>query len=103
MSDDMFCSETEVETLIFETAATVDVKPVVFVAKRETLKENRFAYNSTFAVQTSAGNEALITALMKMTLEKSNIKFNGSDVDIQGGNLMVDFIWMEATITPNLA
>ncbi len=99
---DLFCTEAEVKTIIFDAALTVDIKPVVFVAKRETLKDNRLAYVATFAVQTSSDNEALINALLKMTLGYSSIRVAGSDVDIQGGNLMVDFLWVEATIQQNL-
>ncbi len=99
---DFFCSEHEVKQIIFDTALTIDVKPVVFVAKRETSKGNRFAYDGTFAVQTSSDNEALLTALLKTTLEYPHLRFKGSDVDLQGNNLMVDFLWMEATIMLDL-
>jgi hypothetical protein len=96
--DNMFCTEQEVIDLVLASAATVDVIPDIFVAKRETSKDNSLVYTCTIAVQTAAGNEALIVALMKMTLEHKGIKFNGSDVDVQGGNLLVDFLWVEATI-----
>ena len=102
MSDNMFCTEQEVKQLIFDTSATVDVKPVVFVAKRVTLKENKLAYTATFAVQTNTDNEALIVAIMKMSLEYQHLNLQGSDVDIQGNNLMVDFLWVEAIIQPRL-
>ena len=94
----MWCTEKEVMDMIETLALPLDVVPTVFVSRREPLKENPYKYNAIFAVQTSENNEALIAKL----LFAEEIDFIGSEVDTQGGNAILDFLYVQATISPKL-
>jgi len=98
-----FCTELEVSSLLMSVASAIDIRPVIFVAKREITKQNRMTYTATFAMQTVANNESLVHALIKLSIENEDIVFAGSDLDIQGGNLTIDFMWVNAVIRRNLA
>jgi len=98
-----FCTELEVSSLLMSVASAIDIRPVIFVAKREITKQNKMTYTATFAMQTGANNESLVHALIKLSIENEDIVFAGSDLDIQGGNLTIDFMWVNAVIRRNLA
>ena len=102
MSDVMYCTESEVIDNLLKVSKTVDEAPHIFVAYREQ-PHNALKRKTTFVVQTNVGNEALINALIKESIKPEvDFKFIKSEVDIQGGNLTVDYLFIEATITPKL-
>ena len=102
MSDTMFCTEKEIRTLLLGFAREIDNKSNIFVAFRETSK-NSFNRVVTFVIQTTEGNEALVN---KIVNESANYErqfwFDKSDINIQGGNLTVDYLYIDAIIKPKL-
>ena len=104
MSDLMYCTEAEVKDLILALAKEVDEVPQVFVAYREALKSNPLKRLVTFVIQTKEGNEALVNKIVQYSSENEMVlEFSKSDINIQGGNLAVDYLYIEAIISPNLA
>ena len=102
MSDVMFCTEKEVRDILLECAKEIDRKSAIFVAYRETYK-NSLKRVVTFVIQTTEGNEELVNRLIKesATYERE-FWFDKSDINIQSGNLTVDYLYIDAIITPNL-
>lgn len=94
-----YCTEKEVMDMIYVAAKTIDIVPVVFVSRREPVKGNPYQYHAVFAVQTSENNEQLIAKLLFLG---DNIEFGGSEVDVQGGNVILDFIYVRAIISPKI-
>ena len=103
MSDLMFCTEKEVKDILIDVAKSTDEAPFVFVAFREQSPRS-FARKVTFVIQTKEGNETLVNNVIKASMKYERVfTFVKSDVNIQSGNYAVDFIMVEATITPQLA
>ena len=102
MSDLMYCTEAEVKEILLEIAETTDEAPFVFVAYREQ-KPNSLNRLTTFVVQTKEGNEALVNKIVKYSANNEmELRFVKSDINIQSGNFAIDYLFVEATIYPNL-
>jgi hypothetical protein len=99
----MYCTEAEVKEILLTLAKETDETPTVFVAYREQGKRT-LQRLVTFVIQTKEGNEVLVNKLVKYSAEHElEIRFIKSDINIQSGNLTVDFLFVEANIYPNLA
>lgn len=102
MSDSMYCTEAEVREILLDIAKETDDAPFVFVAYREqsTKSLNR---QVTFVIQTTEGNEALVNKVIKYSADNEmKLRFVKSDMNIQSGNFALDFLFIEATIYPDL-
>jgi len=97
-----FCTEKEVRDILLAIAKETDETPSVFVAYR--VQEPRKLHRTvTFVLQTREGNEELVNLLVKGSSENDMMfRFVKSDINIQNGNLTVDFIFVDADIYPNL-
>lgn len=103
MSDTMFCTEQEVKDILINIVKSTDEAPHVFTAFRTQAKDS-FNRTVTFVIQTKEGNETLINAVMKASIEHDRkFRFVKSDLNVQDGRFEVDFLMIEAEITPNLA
>jgi len=102
MSDTMYCTEAEVKEILLGLAKETDEAPFVFVAFREQ-KSRSLQRQVTFVIQTKEGNEALINKVIKASsMDGMAFRFLKSDINIQDGNFAVDYIFVEADISPNL-
>ena len=102
MSDTMYCTEAEVKDVLLTLAKETDEAPFVFVAFREQ-KSRSLQRQVTFVIQTREGNEALINKIIKASaMDGMAFRFLKSDINIQDGNFAVDYIFVEADISPNL-
>ena len=102
MSDVMFCTEKEVRDLLLGYAKEIDNKSAIFVAFRETSPKS-LKRVVTFVIRTKEGNEELVNKIVKMSGEyEMQFRFDKSDINIQSGNLTVDYLYIDAIITPKL-
>jgi len=102
MYDELFCTEAEVKDILIDLAKQTDEAPYVFVALREQ-SESSYVRRVTFVIQTREGNEELINLINKESMEQDRmLRFVKSDIDIQNGNLEVDYLFVVALISPNL-
>ena len=103
MSDVMFCTEAEVKAILIKVAKTTDEAPFVFVAYRNQ-PTNSYKRLVTFIVQTKEGNEALVDLINKEAMKyDEELQFVKSDINIQDGNFAVDYLYVDALISPNLS
>ena len=104
MGDNMYSTEAEVKTILHDIAEKHDEGSSIFVAKRETYKNNPLKRTVTFVIQTKEGNEALINEILKYIVDNdTSIEFLLSDINVQGGNFTVDYLFVSAEIAPKLA
>jgi len=102
MSDLIFCLESEAKEALLDIIQYEDEAPHVFVAYREA-NRNSFSRTVTFVIQTKEGNETLINRIVKASSKNDQaLRFIKSDMNIESGNLTVDYVFVEAVITPNL-
>ena len=103
MSDLMYCTEAEVKAILIGLAAVTDEAPAVFVAYRE--QKARYSKRLvTFVIQTKEGNEDLVNSIVKYSVDNElQLRFAKSDINVQSGNLTVDYLYVEADIYPQLA
>lgn len=102
MSDLMYCTEAEVKKILLDLAGEEDEAPFVFVAYREQAVRS-LSRQVTFVIQTKEGNEALVNKIVKYSAKNQmELRFVKSDMNIQSGNFAVDFLYIQATIHPNL-
>ena len=102
MSDVMFCTEAEVSSLLLGYAKEIDNKSAIFVAFRKASRKS-LKRVVTFVIQTKEGNEALVNKIVKeSTNYDMQFRFDKSDINIQSGNLTVDYLYVDAIISPNL-
>ncbi len=102
MSDLMYCTEKEVKDILINLAKETDEAPYVFVAYRQQ-KKNSLARDVTFVIQTTEGNEELVNKIVKYSSENEmELRFSKSDINVQNGNLTVDYLFIDATIYPDL-
>jgi hypothetical protein len=102
MSDLMYCTEAEVKQILLELAQETDEAPYVFVAVREQ-KRNSLNRLVTFVIQTKEGNEELVNKVVSYSAHNEmQLRFLRSDVNIQSGSFATDFLFVEATIYPQL-
>jgi len=102
MSDLMYCTEAEVKAILLELADGTDEAPFVFVAGREQGTRS-LQRTVTFVIQTKEGNEALVNKIIKFSADNEMVlRFVKSDINIQSGNFAVDYLFVEATISPRL-
>ncbi len=102
MSDLMYCTEKEVKEILINIAKETDEAPYVFVAYRQQ-KKNSLARDVTFVIQTTEGNEELVNKIVKYSADhEMELRFVKSDINVQNGNLTVDYLFVDATIFPNL-
>jgi len=103
MEDDyLFCTEAEVKKILIDVVGRTDEAPAVFVAYREQ-DRNKFLRKVTFVIQTEEGNEELINNIVKESLKyDTQFKFTKSDINVQSGNLTMDYLFVEANIYPKL-
>ncbi len=103
MSDLMYCTESEIKEILLNLAKETDEAPFVFVAFREQSSRS-LQRMVTFVIQTTEGNEALVNKVVKYSADNEMVlRFVKSDMNIQSGNFAVDFLFIEATISPQLA
>ena len=102
MGDVMYCTEAEVKTILLDLAKETDEAPFVFVAYREQ-KSRSLQRQVTFVIQTKEGNEKLVNKIVKASaMGGLELRFLKSDINIQDGNFAVDYIYVQADISPNL-
>lgn len=104
MSDVKFCTEKEVKDLLQSVIETQDEVASVTTAFRNQ-PNNSLKRTVTFVIQTQEGNEALVNKIVKLTSENQYegiLSFDKSEMIIQDGRFMVDFLYVEAVISPNL-
>lgn len=103
MSDIMFCTEKEVRDLLLGFAREVDTKSAIFVAYRDGSPKSAKRV-VTFVIQTKEGNEELVNKIVTESIRnyESQFYFEKSDINIQSGNLTVDYLYIDAIISPKL-
>jgi len=102
MSDLMFCTEKEVRDLLLGFAKEIDRESAIFVAFREGSRTS-VKRVVTFVIQTKEGNEELVNKIVKESANhEMQFYFEKSDINIQSGNLTVDYLYIDALITPKL-
>ena len=102
MSEILFCTEKEVKEILISVAKNTDEAPMVFVAYRNQ-PSNSLKRLVTFVVQTKEGNEALVDLINKESIKyDGEFYFSKSDINIQDGNFLVDYLYVDALISPNL-
>lgn len=102
MSDTILRTESEVKAILLDLAKTTDEAPQVFVAYRNQ-KGDTLQRQVTFVIQTKEGNEALVNAIVKAsTQNQMKIRFVKSDLNIQSNNFAIDYLFVEALISPIL-
>ena len=102
---DFVCYRTEAaaKTVLLDIVKEFDEAPLIYTAYRDQSRRS-FTRVVTFVIQTKEGNEALINKIVKYSSENENmIRFIKSDINVQSGNFEIDFLYVEATIAPNLA
>lgn len=102
MSDLMYGSEAEVKEILLGLCAEIDQVPTVFTVNR---KQNprSLQRSVTFVIQTTRDNEALVNKIVKYSSEhEMSLRFSESDMDLQGGNFEIDYLFITADIYPNL-
>ena len=103
MEDVTFCTEAEVKAILLNVIKPIDEAPVVFVAYRNQPVDS-LKRTVTFVIQTKEGNEALVDAINKESLvHDSQFWFLKSDMNIQDNNFAVDYLYVDALISPNLS
>lgn len=96
-----FCTEAEVKTIL-ETLTGEDT-PSVVVIKREQ-KSGSYMRKVTFLIRTVEGDEALVNAINKWSVNNDRkLEFVYSELNLQTGNLDVDYLFVAAYVAPNLA
>lgn len=99
----MYCTEAEVMEMLLDLAKETDEAPHVFVAFREAFSGKSLKRTVTFVIQTKTDNEALVNKIVKASSESEMVfKFMKSDMNIQDGNFEVDYLFVEADISPKL-
>lgn len=102
MSELIFCTEADAKTALLSVIEKEDEAPHVFVAYRQEVP-NSFNRMITFVIQTKEGNESLINSIVKASSKNDRaFRFVKSDMNIESGNLTIDYIFVETLITPNL-
>ena len=102
MSDLVFCKESEVKEALLDLLDREDEAPHIFVAYREEIR-NSYNRSVTFVIQTKEGNDSLIDRIVKASTKNDRaFRFVKSDMNIESGNLTIDYLYIEAVITPNL-
>ena len=103
MSDMMYCTEAEVKEILLGLAKETDEAPFVFVAYRQERSSKSLMRQVTFVIQTKEGNEALVNKIVKYSSRNEMaLRFIKSDMNIQDGNFAIDYLYVEAIISPNL-
>ena len=92
----MFCDEKTALDYVVDIVKTIDTVPVVFIGKRVPVKNNPYAYDAIFIVQTSENNGTLINRLI---FAGDNIEFLGSQADVSG-NTILDYLQVQVRIQP---
>ena len=99
----MFCTEAEVKTILIDIIKKIDEAPVVFVAYRNQ-PVGSLKRTVTFVIQTKEGNEVLVDLINKESLKyDEQMWFLKSDMNIQENNFAVDYLYVDALISPNLS
>jgi len=103
MSDMMYCTEAEVREILLDLAKETDEAPHLFVAYRQEVSSKSLKRQVTFVIQTKEGNEALVNKIVKYSSQNEMaLRLIKSDMNIQDGNFAVDYLYVEAIISPNL-
>lgn len=97
-----FTTEAEVKTILLATSKIHDNAPEIITQKRIGGK-GVGARNVTFAIRVAEGNEALVNAITKLTINyNQQLWFEGSEINLQAGQNDIDYIYVTAIIKPNL-
>lgn len=97
-----FQTEAEVKAILLATAQAHDSAPDVITQQRKGGK-SKGTRDVTFVIRAGAENEALINALTALTITyNQKLWFEGSEINLQSGQNDVDYIYVTATIKPNL-
>ena len=100
---DTFCSEAECKLVLHDIVkSTGDLSPYIFVSKREQ-KSRSYVRAVTFVIRTEEGNEDLVDAINTWSVKNAQkIEFYWSEINLQNGNLGVDYLMVRAYVAPNL-
>lgn len=98
-----FCTEAEVKVILTEICkGTGNRSPYIFVSKREQGTRS-YMRVVTFVIRTEEGNEELVDAINKWSVKNDRkLEFYWSEINLQNGNLDVDYLMIRAYISPNL-
>ena len=97
-----FCTESEVVELLIDIAKQHDDAPIVLAAKR-TGGKNRVQRMVTFVIRVASGNESLVNALVKLSIDSNlSLWFDGSEINLQDGQMEIDYLYVSATVSPNI-
>lgn len=96
-----FQTEVEVIDILMTLALGTDKVAVVFAMQR-VQSQNSLTRVVTFVIQTKVGNEALINSINKYRITHNvELRFIKSEMNVHGGSLDVDYLFIEAYISPN--
>ena len=99
---DCFLSEADVKTAILAAARPHEPQAQVYTVKRD-IGKGTVNRTVTFAVRVSEGNEALVNALISLSLRSHPALYvRGSEVNLQNGEMAIDYIYVVATVAPQL-
>lgn len=102
MSDLMYCTEAEVKDILLNLANETDEAPVVFTYGRSAFK-NSLKRLVTLVVITKEGNEELVNKIIKYSADNEMVlEFIKSEVNVQNNVATVDYLYVEAIVTPKL-
>ena len=96
-----YCSESDAIDDIKQVCIDRGENPRIFVAKHSVPDDNPAVRIATIAVVTRVDNFDLITALSKLYFSgHGDIRFSGSDTDVQDSDTILSYLYFEATIKP---
>lgn len=97
-----FTDEAAIKDAIAQTVAPFDNSARTIVYTRAVIP-NTATLETVFLVMGKVNNSALIKQLMKTFLPmKADISFTGSEINLEGGNLEIDYLKITAKIKPKL-
>ena len=97
-----YCTESEAKAEILKVAKLHSDNPIVIAAKR-TSGINTIHRDVTFVVRCGVDNELLVNALEQLSLTTNrSLSFIGSEVNLQDGQMSIDYLYVTASIKPNL-
>ena len=100
----MFCSEDDVKQILRNIIGNIDAEGDVFVYQR-TVDKDTFTRLTTFVIPTHEGNEALINAIERASISDEydgDFKFVKSEINVEDKAYPIDYLFVQANITPKL-
>lgn len=97
-----FCTEAEAKTAILAVAKQHSDNPIVVASKRIS-SSSTVNRDVTFVIRCETDNEELINGLEKLAIDSNrSLSFIGSEMNLQDGQMDIDYIYVQAQIKPTI-